>query len=327
MSMLYSVRHITEFNYSKPISESLMELRLQPRSDDLQRCLSFRLDVQPHAHILGYRDYLYNTIHHFGIPRLHQHLRITAESHIQMTPHPDLPSSLSLSSWNDLDKLVEEGDFWEFVIPSHFVQPSALLFNWMNKLNMRDRRDDPLTMLYELNSKLHEYFTYMPNTTNVDSPIDHILSTGEGVCQDYAHVMIAMARHLRIPCRYVSGYLFIEREEEHHTSNDASHAWVEALMPDLGWVGFDPTNHQMAGHRHIRLALGRDYHDVPPTRGVFKGNAETTLRVGVGVYAEDKLPPMEELSPPMFVGADEIHLPGFQQDNQVIQQQQQQQQQ
>ncbi len=324
--MLYSVRHITEFTYSKPIAESLMELRLQPRTDNYQRCLSFRLEIQPTTQLLGYRDYLYNTVHHFGIPRLHQHLHITAESHIEMMPVPELPTALSPSAWADLDVLVDEGDFWEFIIPSHFVQPSALLFNWMNKLGMRDRRDDPLRMLLELNSALHDQFTYQPNSTKVDSPIDHILSTGMGVCQDYAHVMIAMARHLRIPCRYVSGYLFIERQEERHTANDASHAWVEAYLPELGWVGFDPTNNQMAGHRHIRIAIGRDYHDVPPTRGVFKGGAETTLRVGVGVYAEDKLPPMEELSPPMtFVGGDEIYLPGFQHDSHAQQQQQQQQ--
>jgi transglutaminase-like putative cysteine protease len=325
--MLYSIRHITEFTYSKPISESLMELRLQPRTDDLQQCISFRLEIQPPTQILGYRDYLYNTVHHFGLPRLHQNLRITAESHVQMTPPPALPPALSHSSWEQLDAQVNEGDFWEFVIPSYFVQPSALLFQWMNRLNMRDRRDDPLTMLYELNNALHENFTYAPDTTKVDSPIEQILTTGAGVCQDYSHVMIAIARHLRIPCRYVSGYLFIEREEERHIANDASHAWVEAFLPDLGWVGFDPTNNQMAGHRHVRVALGRDYHDVPPTRGVFKGTADTTLRVGVGVYAEEKLPPMAELSPPMtFFSADEIHMPGFQQDNHVVQQQQQQQQ-
>ncbi|HRF99431.1 MAG TPA: transglutaminase family protein, partial [Aggregatilineales bacterium] len=298
------------------------------RADELQRCLSFRLEVQPATQLLGYRDYLHNTVHHFGLPRLHQSLHITAESHVQMTPRNELPTSLPKSAWDDLDMQVNEGDFWEFVIPSHFVQPSALLFNWMNKLDMRDRRDDPLTMMTELCGALHDNFTYAPDTTKVDSPIEQILTTGEGVCQDYSHVMIAMARHLRIPCRYVSGYLFIEREEERHIANDASHAWVEAFLPELGWVGFDPTNNQMAGHRHIRVALGRDYHDVPPTRGVYKGNAITTLRVGVGVYAEDKLAPIEELSPPMtFLSAEEIYMPGFQQDNHVAQQQQQQQQQ
>ena len=132
-----------------------------------------------------------------------------------------------------------------------------------------------------INEAIHGRFTYRQQVTGVDSPIDDALESGDGVCQDFAHVMIALVRRLGIPGRYVSGYLF-------HGSGDtsadgATHAWVEALLPGLGWVGFDPTNNVLAGTRHIRVAIGRDYADVPPTKGVFRGRSANELAVAVQV--------------------------------------------
>lgn len=114
-----------------------------------------------------------------------------------------------------------------------------------------------------------------------------------GVCQDFAHIFIAIARRLRIPCRHVSGYLFHRRADHDRSAPDSSHAWVEAYLPELGWIGFDPTNNLVAGERHITVALGRDYADVPPTRGVFKGNAASELRVGVQVTPAKQAPPAD----------------------------------
>ena len=108
------------------------------------------------------------------------------------------------------------------------------------------------------------------------------LSLRKGVCQDFAHIMITLIRHLNIPCRYVSGYLY---RGEGRFTGEATHAWVEALLPGLGWVGFDPTNNLIASDRHIRVAIGRDYGDVPPTRGVYKGQGKETLAVNVSVRA------------------------------------------
>lgn len=135
--------------------------------------------------------------------------------------------------------------------------------------------------------------------------------------------MIALVRSLGIPCRYVSGYLFHRVEDHDRSEQDATHAWVEALVPGFGWVGFDPTNNLIAGERHIRTAIGRDYADVPPTRGVFKGRAESMLEVGVKVVPTERPIPEEEVDPQPtgvtqpFVEAEAI----------AIQQQQQQQQQ
>jgi transglutaminase-like putative cysteine protease len=129
------------------------------------------------------------------------------------------------------------------------------------------------------------------------------------VCQDYTHIMIALVRELGIPCRYVSGYLYHRRDDTSSSAPDATHAWVEALLPGLGWVGFDPTNNTPVAERHIRVAVGRDYADVPPTRGVFKGQADTELGVAVQVRLADEqavddelLLVMKPLSPPAHAG-------------------------
>ncbi len=143
-----------------------------------------------------------------------------------------------------------------------------------------------------MNEAIYKLFAYVPNSTKVDSPIEEALRTRQGVCQDFAHIMIALVRRLHIPCRYVSGYMFHRDEEEKDRSLEgASHAWVEALVPGLGWVAFDPTNNLVGGDRHIRVAIGRDYADVPPTRGVYKGEAQSELSVAVTVSPADAAPP------------------------------------
>jgi transglutaminase-like putative cysteine protease len=156
------------------------------------------------------------------------------------------------------------------------------------------RRDDPLTLLRKLNSDLYAWFEYVPKSTRVDSPIDHALDARRGVCQDFAHVMIALVRSLRIPCRYVSGYLNSRSEDHNRSLESATHAWIEAFLPELGWVGFDPTNNLIAGERHIRTAIGRDYFDVPPTRGVFSGHSASELSVAVRVTASRTPPALDE---------------------------------
>ena len=129
-----------------------------------------------------------------------------------------------------------------------------------------------------------------PRSTRVDSPIDDAIANRKGVCQDFAHTMIALLRLVRIPARYVSGYLYRSREDHDRSTPDASHAWIDVLMPHLGWVGFDPTNNLVAHHRHIRTAIGRDYADVPPTHGIFRGKTSSELYVAVHVEARDTAP-------------------------------------
>ena len=140
-------------------------------------------------------------------------------------------------------------------------------------------------------STLYRSFTYEPGSTAVDSPIERVLETGRGVCQDYTHVMIAIARSWGIPSRYVSGYLHFEGASGEQSMVGASHSWAEFLLPDLGWVGIDPTNDTLADHRHVRVAVGRDYADAAPTRGAVFGGGDSTLEVRVTVVRGDEAAP------------------------------------
>lgn len=281
--MLYTIRHITRFRYSAPVTQSVMELRLEPRSEGHQRCLSFKLTLNPNAQIMSYRDYLGNVVHHFDVPGQHRTLMITADAQVEIRPPQPLPDRLPVSAWDEL-----AADDFDMLLPSRYTHPSPLLDDLAVELGAA-RRADPLTLLRDLNARISAAFEYAPSSTRVDSPIDDALRARRGVCQDFTHIMIALARSLGIPCRYVSGYLYHRRDGgADRSAQDATHAWMEALLPGLGWVGFDPTNNLIVTDRHIRVAVGRDYADVPPTRGVFKGSAETELSVGVRVIQEDE---------------------------------------
>jgi transglutaminase-like putative cysteine protease len=298
-----------------------MEVRMQPRSEGNQRCLQFQLQTQPKARIQHYNDYQGNTVHYFNVPGQHTKLVITAESLVELTEPAPIPANLPTSTWDAFGALLNEHTAWELVQPSHFARPSFELRSLAQELGVQ-RADDPLTTLRQLNAAMYNAFDYSPQTTNVDSPIEEALHARKGVCQDFAHIMITLVRDLGIPCRYVSGYLFHRTEDHDRSDPDATHAWVEALLPGLGWVGFDPTNNLMAGERHARTAIGRDYADVPPTRGVYKGGATDNLQVAVRVSPSDAPP-----SPPPEPAEQEIPAAWQAEDAKEAEQQQQQQQQ
>ncbi len=294
---------------------------MYPRSEGAQRCLEFRLFTEPVSQVMHYRDHLGNYVHHFNIPERHTQLTITTEALIQLSSREPIPYTLGVNAWSELDAVVAGDEHWDMLAPSHFAQPTQLLHEMMSSLQI-ERNGDPLSTLRHINEIIYDHFDYVPHSTTVDSPIDDALHIRRGVCQDFAHIMIAMARQLGIPCRYVSGYLFHRTEDHDRSEEDATHAWVEALLPRLGWVGFDPTNNLIVEDRHIRTAVGRDYADVPPTRGVFKGEAETILDVGVKVSpTEAPISADEELLPTV----DWNPMPQQQHEDPMQQQQQQQQ--
>jgi transglutaminase-like putative cysteine protease len=292
----YSIRHLTRFRYSSSINESIMETRMHPRSDSQQQCLSFSLSVSPRCRAFTYRDHLGNNVHHFDIPGEHSQLVIIAESVVEQLPVAHISDSLGPEAWEELDQTVGSGDYWEMLLPSTFAAPSPALLALADELDL-ERRDDPLSLARELNQRLFDYFEYVPRHTRVDSPIDEAILSRKGVCQDVAHTMIALLRHVGIPARYVSGYLYRGSGDHDRSTPDATHAWVDALLPGLGWVGFDPTNNLLAQHRHIRTAVGRDYADVPPTHGIFRGKTSSDLYVAVRVEAGDRLPALEQKAP------------------------------
>ena len=318
--MHYSIRHLTRFRYDAPIAESVMELRMQPRNDDRQHCVNFELSIRPRTNLTNYRDHLGNVVHHFDIPGQHANRTIKAESRVQVTAQAS-PESSVVTGWGELDKMVERSDYWEMLMPSRFAAPTELLSSLIRELDLR-RRDDPFSLLRELTTSLHDVFEYAPQSTEVDSPIDKALKDRRGVCQDLAHIMIAMVRSIGIPCRYVSGYLFHRAEDHDRSAADATHAWVEARLPEIGWIGFDPTNDLITGERHIRVAIGRDYSDVPPTRGVFKGEANSELSVAVQVATADEPLPDDKPIASSWLAAERPESEMADHDQQQQQQQQ-----
>ena len=291
--MIYSIRHYNRYRYSRPVSQSTLEVRMHPRSEQSQRCFTFELSVTPNARLFSYVDHVGNVIYHFDMPQPHRELTIVADALVDVVPPLDLPDKLEPDAWRELDELVERDDYWDMLMPSHFARRSPELDILAAKLGVSGRNGrDPLTVIRSLNEDLFTSFEYRKATTTVDSPIEDALNSGQGVCQDFAHIMIALLRNLRIPARYVSGYVYVDSTHKDRSSEGATHAWAEALLPGLGWVGFDPTNNLIAGGRHIRTAIGRDYADVPPTKGTMLGSADSELKVRVRVTpAGAVLPP------------------------------------
>jgi transglutaminase-like putative cysteine protease len=296
--MFYAIRHFTRYRYTRPVSQSMLEVRMHPRSENNQRCFTFRLSVNPRARIFSFVDYLGNQVHHFDLPSHHRELTIVADSLVNIDAPAPLPESLPFDSWTELRRMIDRDDHWQMLMPSHYARGCVQLDELATELSVTDPDGrDPLTMVRRINDGIHRAFEYVRKSTAVNSPIEDSLTSRKGVCQDFAHIMTALVRGLGIPCRYVSGYLFHDEAHHDRSSEGATHAWVEALMPQVGWVGFDPTNDLITGMRHIRTAIGRDYADVPPTLGTMKGRTETELQVRVRVTPSDALlPPDQEFA-------------------------------
>jgi transglutaminase-like putative cysteine protease len=321
--MFYAIRHLTRYRYSRPVWQSIMEVRMHPRTEFAQRCFTFQLSVNPRARIFHYLDHLGNQVHHFDLPAHHRELTIVADALVNLDAPDPLPSALPNEAWNELEAMVEHGDYWPMLASSQYARSCPQLEALLKDLGIADRDGrDPLTLVNDVANAINGAFDYVKKSTAVNSPIEVSLQSRQGVCQDFSHIMIAALRHLGVPCRYVSGYLYHDELHHDRSAEGATHAWVEALLPGLGWVGFDPTNGVVTGIRHIRTAVGRDYADVPPTKGTMKGRADTELQVLVRVAASQAL-----LPPDAEFASDEEWSLFFETDEQALQYQQQQQQQ
>lgn len=283
--MLLEVRHVTQYHYAAPVRESVMELWMQPQKSVTQRLVSFELELDPPAQLHSYADSFGNAVYHFDVPQPHERLEIIARSAVETAAPGPLPEALDRGEWDRLRSDFVRGECFDFLRPHRYASRTEKLQAFIAARRLDDLRIlDPLTAVQRLNQAVYEAFDYEAGVTEADSPIDLALEHGRGVCQDFAHIMIAICRDWGLPARYVSGYLFTDRGHDHDRSDpDATHAWVEVFLPSLRWVGFDPTNDLVAGERHVAVAIGRDYADVPPSRGVYKGEAESELAVGVSV--------------------------------------------
>ncbi len=290
--MILEIQHETHLSYTEPVSESIAEVRMEPVSDAVQICRSFHLAVHPNAGVFRYQDGFGNRVHSFNVRPAHTEVRILAASVVEVNPVPcDLAGSLAvlplaleqgglaLLDFLHLRGPVRRSPRLEPVLEQLRPQPGARAGEW----------------LIEVSRFIHTRFEYAPQVTLASSPIDDVLRHGKGVCQDFTHLMIAILRSWDVPARYVSGYI-------HRTNKESqSHAWCEAWLPDLGWVGIDPTNDQLPDERFVKVAIGRDFTDVPPNKGVYRGKAEESILVRVETRQLDALPSLswQEQLPPL----------------------------
>ncbi len=282
--MLLEIRHVTQYHYEAPVRESVMEVWMQPQKGARQRLVSYELELDPPAQLFSYADAFGNAVYHFDVPQPHDRLNIVARSAVDTQPPPPLPEALDLGEWDRLRSDFVRGENFDFLAHHGFAIETDALREFVKEHRLDELKvRDPLTAVRTLSRTIYEAFGYEAGVTHADSPIDQALKARRGVCQDFAHIMIAICRSWGIPARYVSGYLFTDREAGDRSDPDATHAWVEVFLPSTRWIGLDPTNNVEAGERHIAAAVGRDYNDVPPSRGVYKGDADSQLAVGVSV--------------------------------------------
>ena len=283
----YHLVHVTEFTYDGPVSESYNELRLRPLHDERQSCLSFRIVTTPPSNGTFYCDAFGNSVFQFNVLREHTRLAIHAES-IVLTHEiaPPMSQGFSLRELDSGSADLQE-QYFDFIAPTQYVPHLAELRELIAAAE-KANGGEIVTFVQNLSDLIHERFRYVPGATHVHSSIRDSLSIGAGVCQDFAHVLLAAVRMRGLPARYVSGYLVPlrtapEAKQEEVIGGQASHAWAEVLIPRSGWVAFDPTLGRPVGLRHVRVGYGRDYGDVAPVRGIYKGHAGQRLSVDVRV--------------------------------------------
>ena len=281
----HTIEHTLNFRYSAPVHASVMTLYLCPLQDRNQVLPEFAIESDPRRAGLRLPRPVQQRGHFLNRPGPHERLVVRTRCTVEVGPARGLPDRLEPSEWAGLRGSIRDPEAVADAAsqPLRSPLPCPALERFMRTHGLASG-DDPLATALELRETLHRTFEYAPGSTAADSPIERILESGRGVCQDYAHVMTSTLRTWGIPCRYVSGYL---GPDPAHSPPGESHAWVECWFPDLGWVGLDPTNNSAGDERHVRVAVGRDYADVPPTRGVYRGWAESVLTPAVTVTRED----------------------------------------
>ena len=286
--MRFRITHRTLYSYAGAASESFMEARLTPANDARQQLLTRKLATIPGANVHAYTDYFGNSVETFSIVKRHQELVLESHSEVETLPFnpPAAALDISVSEARQLYRS-ERLKLFEFLMPSEAIPigPEAnALANQLFKPG-----DMVGTALLRLNKWIKTHFRYVPGSTEIGTPVTTALKQRTGVCQDFAQVMIAVLRSAEIPARYVTGYIETETQRKASETKRAtaligaseSHAWVEVYLPGGFWWPLDPTNDCVAGERHVKIAVGRDYHDSTPTRGVFKGTHTKKLSVAV----------------------------------------------
>ena len=315
--------HTTIYSYTNPVIESTNKILLYPYNDLYQQLVNHRLNISGNPNISSYIDDFNNRIGFFTYTPPHSSLVINSEAEIISKSRPIFEEKMeSYDQWKYLDEISNTIDYLPFL--------NVEKNNTLNEFNMivsdlKKTTKTPYSFAKNVGSYINENFIYQKGITNVFSTIDDVWEIKTGVCQDFATIMIQLCRNAKIPTRYVSGYVFAD---EGLRGAGATHAWVEIFIPGHGWLGLDPTNNCIADKFHIRLAVGRNYDDCAPVKGVFRGNEKQFMDVKVQLDTKKRNLNYELINQDVVVEqVKEINSQNSYQKNlEMIQQQQQQQQ-
>jgi transglutaminase-like putative cysteine protease len=283
--MRFDIRYRTVFTYENLVRESQNELRACPANDDHQQLIAYRVSSAPSARMLAFADYWGTRVDAFGVRTPHLTLDVTAEASVETRLRPLVAVSPRADALSAAPFIEDHLEYRERSPHCSWRAGVAAAAEYATALG------GPSVVSQVL--AIHRYagnaLVYEPGSTSVGIPVEDVLAGGRGVCQDFAHLAVAMCRASSIPARYVSGYLFTTDDSTGADSEDAdvvrvqTHAWFEAAIPGFGWLALDPTNQQEVGLRHVKIGHGRDYDDVPPIRGVYAGPGAPEVEVSVEI--------------------------------------------
>ncbi|KAB2663379.1 MAG: transglutaminase family protein [Verrucomicrobia bacterium] len=273
--MKLQIVHRTHYTYAGPVRESFNEVRLKPVSNEHQRCDAFVLKILPATRLRHYEDFYANCVHHFEIPEHHASLSIEADCTVVTNRANWLDPAATPFPLARVAECARMERCFDYLQPSSYVELGPEV--WRLALDIAAGHTDLWQAAQALMHWVHANFVYAPRSTNAHTRMTEALARRTGVCQDFAHVLIGLCRAIQIPALYVSGYFYTP-------NSDATHAWVEVFIPDVGWRALDPTHDCQPDERYVKIAVGRDYADVPPTRGHYKGTQERRMEIAVRIH-------------------------------------------
>ncbi|WP_316831887.1 transglutaminase family protein [Pedobacter aquatilis] len=281
---VFKIKHITNYKYESPVRDSANQIILFPIKDEFQKVVQHDLNISGSPEIEIFIDYYGNEVGTFTQNEPHNQLKIFSKVSVETSAKP-LPQDdiFSSAQWNSLEEIKYEVPFIDYLRQEIFKGIDTLT---TTALSIKDREDTPYQASIKYCAHVFNNYEYIKGITAVDTTIEEILKLKAGVCQDFAHILTAMLRLTGIPARYVSGYICPNRDGMR--GEGATHAWAEAFIPEYGWLGLDPTNNCIANENHVRLAVGRNFADCSPVKGVYKGEFEHVLEVNVSVGYNDE---------------------------------------
>ena len=288
--MEYKITHTTTYEYSESVGSCHNEARLKPMNSIHQQCLDSQIVIDPPANDYRERiDFFGNKVAYFAIQQPHNTLSVSAISTVKTLAEEKDIEAYNTMPWEDVAAGLSQNtdeqslDAQQYKLNSPLIVANQELLDYAKRSFLDGRLI--IDAVHDLTERIHRDFSYDPHFTTIATPLSEVLKHRRGVCQDFAHLAIGCIRTMGLAARYVSGYIetLPPEGEQKLIGADASHAWFSVYIPNMGWLDFDPTNNQIPMDKHITVAIGRDYHDVTPLKGVIFGGGKHELDVSVDV--------------------------------------------